>query len=441
MNAPKGTIRTLVAALAFAGAAFVADAGGVDLTIDRVQQRYPWNGLVDIDYTIVYAAGATVGPDDNLEVMMVDKSGTTAVTNRAITFLQAPLPLTEGRHRITWDAHADGVSNRTDAAEFIVGVVHYSAVYMVIDVSTGSGDDAVYHVDFLNGAPQKGFNTPEYKDGKIVLRRIHPGSYVAGAAPNEKRIFPQGVDINTREKQHRVALSRPFYIGLFEITQEQYSHVMGGNPSQNKGQYHPVEMVTYNGVRGGDWPKVAAPADGTFMDKLLKRCKSKDPATGLYTVAVDGFDLPSEFQWEYACRAGSTKAYDSPIPYDNSSEADLIARLKELGRFVEIGQTSLGHAAVGSYNPNSWGLFDMHGNVDEWCRDLFKSDVASLRQYVDPKGPDTADKDPNGNPCCAVRGGWAGDNYSTCRAAYRHLVWRARTDVSFLGFRLCRTLP
>ena len=137
-------------------------AEGVTLRVDQVRQRYPWNGLVDIDYTIISDAGVMPGVDDNLEVLMVDLAVEPAVTNRAVTFLQAPLPLTAGSHRITWDANADGVTYRTDQAEIHVSVVHYAEAYMVIDVSEGSSA-TTYHVDLLNGAPINGFNVDEYK--------------------------------------------------------------------------------------------------------------------------------------------------------------------------------------------------------------------------------------------------------------------------------------
>ena len=138
------------AALAVTAAVVTVEADGITLQIDQAKQRYPWNGLVDIDYTITYDNDATLDVDDNLEVMLVDHDVTPAVTNRAITFLQAPLPLTEGTHRVTWDANADDVTNLVNNAEFIVKIRHYSEAYMVIDVSGGSATNC-YPVDFLNG--------------------------------------------------------------------------------------------------------------------------------------------------------------------------------------------------------------------------------------------------------------------------------------------------
>ena len=431
----KFTNKVLAATVLVAAAVIAVEANGVTLMIDQVKQRYPWNGLVDIDYTLTLDNGSTFGVDDSLEVLMIDKAQEPAVTNRAITFLQAPLPMTEGAHRITWDANADGVTNYTERAEFSVRIVHYSEAYMVIDVSGGPTTNC-YPVDFLNGAPANGFNTEEYKGDKIVLRRIHPGSYIAGSPenPEEAGRNPQ------REAQHRVALSQPFYIGIFEITQQQYQNVKNSKPSSLQGdnwKFRPVESVTYGDIRGGNWPTVPAPAENSFVGKLLSKCKSRNPSTGEYTDAVTGFDLPTEFQWEYACRAGTTKAFSTTNPFDNTSATAQEDQLKSLGRYVNNqndghGESS-GHTIVGSYLPNAWGLYDMHGNVWERCRDWVALDVSALKQYRDPTGPDSADER-------SQRGGsWSRQvNYS--RSAFRGGN-PADKKLDELGFRLVRVLP
>ena len=422
------------AALAVTAAVVTAEADGVTLKVDQVKQRYPWNGLVDIDYTVTYGTDAALGLDDSLEVMMVDHDVTPAVTNRAIAFLQAPLPLTEGSHRITWDANYDGVTSRVDKAEFVLKIAHYSAVYMVIDVSGGPTTNC-YPVDFLNGAPPNGFMDDEYKGDKIVLRRIRPGSYMAGSPANEANRTA------AREKQHRVAISKPFYIGVFEITQQQYMNVMGGtNPSGAQGenwQYRPVENVSYNKVRGGNWPAETAPEGTTFMGKLLSKCRARD-GEGNYTNVVTGIDLPTEFQWEYACRAGTTKAFNTTNDFNNASSDEQAAQLKLLGRYKDNqsdgkGGFKSGHTTVGSYLPNGWGLYDMHGNVCEWCRDRIQADVEALQQYVDPKG---AESEKN----YITRGGSFSQTIESCRSACRS--GGPGTDkYNNAGFRLSRSLP
>lgn len=426
----KLTQTIAAAALAMTTAVVTSEADGITLQVDQIKQRYPWNGLVDIDYTIVNDNGATVGIDDNLEVTMIDNAVTPAVTNRAITFLQVPLPLTAGKHRITWDANADGVTTRTDRAEMHVSLVHYAATYMVVDVSKGP-TATVYPVDFLNGAPPNGFNVDEYKTDKIVLRRIHRCSYVAGSPSDEKNRY------DANERQHPVTLSKPFYAGLFEITQKQYLNVTGDDPSKCKGECRPVENVAYNTIRGGNWPTTTAPGAGSFMDILLAKCKSKDEA-GNYTEAVTGFDLPTEFQWECACRAGTAGAFNTTNDYDNADSAAHVAQLRRLGRYDNNqsdgrGEISEKHTVVGSYEPNAWGLYDMHGNVYEWCRDWLQANVEELKQFVDPKGPDSG-------TLRVMRGGAWNQPVRDCRSAKRE-PFGPTVKYESVGFRLFRDVP
>ena len=428
----KKSTRTLIVMLVVSAAVLRANAGGATLSIDKVQQRYPWNGLVDIDYTVASDEGVTLGVDDNLEVLMVDKSVVPAVTNRAISFLQAPLPITDGKHRITWDANADGVTNYTERAVFIVKIAHYVPAYMVINVSGGATTN-VYPVDFLNGEPIGGFNASDYKGNKIVLRRIHPGSYMAGSPTTEKNRNAN------REKQHRVAISQPFYIGVFEVTQKQYENVTGANPSGLLGDDRPVEKVSYNTIRGTkySWPQTNAVLDTSFMGLLRSKCRAKDDEGG-YTVKVDGFDLPTEFQWEYACRAGTTGAFNTTNSYANTTDGQKAA-LATLGRYSGNmtdghGDYSDAHTNVGKYDPNQWGLYDMHGNVMEWCLDWSNlGHAADLKQYVDPKGATT------GSHRMALGGTFARD-VGDCRSGFVYELTPG-SEYTMTGFRLAITLP
>lgn len=403
----------------------VLGASSATLTVNQVRQRYPWNGLVDIDYTIALEQGESFDADDDLEVLMIDKGGDTVVTNRANRFLQTPLPMTAGSHRITWDANYDGVTNYTDDAEFHLKIDHYAATYMVIDISGGTTAE-VYKVDFYNGVPANRFLSNEYRGDKIVLRRIHPGSYVAGSPTTEEGRNQQYAG---KETQHPVALSRPFYIGIFEVTQKQYQNVTGKDPSTYKGAYRPVETVTYDEVRGGNWPPSEEVGPGSFAGKLAAKCKAKD-ADGNYTLDVKGFDLPTEFQWEYACRAGTTgPRYSTGTNW---------GRWKETMTDVWGGYTDQKHTVVGCYEPNAWGLYDMLGNVYEWCRDRLSDDPATLKQYVDPKG----NPDPNTEKQVQRGGGWS-ISLTSARAAYRYPAGGKTSDLKYesRGFRISLTLP
>jgi formylglycine-generating enzyme required for sulfatase activity len=228
------------------------------------------------------------------------------------------------------------------------------------------------------------------------------------------------------EIQHKVILTQDYYMGVFEITQKQYELVIGENPSTYFGYMKPVESISWDTIRGGDWPGTppgtGQPATDTFIYKLRDK-------TGL------NFDLPTEAQWEYACRATTIRAFndytinggdgpDCTVPYGNSDPG-----LDPLGRYSFNGNYADRHVVVGSYQPNLWGLYDMHGNVWEWCLDWY----ASYRlDAIDPLG----DKWGDGWDYTRVRrgGSWvrsAGD----CRSATR-----LRSHTSFaddqIGFRL-----
>jgi formylglycine-generating enzyme required for sulfatase activity len=267
--------------------------------------------------------------------------------------------------------------NRKDVRSPSVGVIPDTskkaqgisdALYCVVDLSAGPTAKK-YPVSYLNAEPNGGW-TDEYKTTKLVLRRIEPGNFKMCG-------------------KYDVTLTKPFYIGVFEVTQKQYELVTGENPSASKGDMRPVEKVSYDMIRGNDagakWPASSAVDFHSFMGKLRVR-------TG-----IDSFDLPTEAQWEYACRAGTT----SPCNNGGGSEDDL----KKLGRF-RFNQKARGHnesdadlarhepdgkggyserhTIVGLYMPNAWGLYDMHGNVWERCLDWRSDNLSS--GVTDPLG-------------------------------------------------------
>lgn len=273
--------------------------------------------------------------------------------------------------------------------------------YCVIDVS-GGPNAASYPVTYLDSAPIAGWGD-EYKTTKILLRRIEPGQTTVGEYPAKP-----------------VTLTKPFYIGVFEITQKQYQLVTGSNPSQYKGDMRPVEQVSYNMIRGSSigagWPASSDVDSSSFLGVL--RIK-----TGL------DFDLPTESQWEYACRAGTMSNYNNGGSSDND--------LKQLGRFDDNtgdgrGGYSGQHTTVGSYSPNAWGLYDMHGNVYEWCLDWGDGAINS-DPATDWKGV------PSGS-CRALGGGSWYYGSGNARSSGRFAIPPSYM-YSYHGFRLSRTLP
>jgi formylglycine-generating enzyme required for sulfatase activity len=223
------------------------------------------------------------------------------------------------------------------------------------------------------------------------------------------------------ETQHTVTLTKPFYMGIYEITQAQYQNVMGSNPSYFKAGAHapkrPVEQVLWDMVRGGGWPG-GSPADTTFMGKLRSK-------TG------HAFDLPTEAQWEYACRAGTTKALNNNTALKDTEQdpnMDILGRYWDNGgRLWRSDGVNGAHTTVGSYQANNWGLYDMHGNVWEWCLDWY-----DWRSYdgdaTDPTGP------PSGSYRVKRGGGWSSDA-RWCRSACK---FEYSPDMTYndIGFRL-----
>ncbi len=285
-----------------------------------------------------------------------------------------------------------------------------NALYCVIDLSMGPSASR-YPVKWLATPPPGGFNTDEYKTSKLVLRRIEPGKF-------------------KMDGKYELTLTKPYYMGVFEVTQKQYELVTGGNPSQFKGDMRPVENVSWNMIRGDsssyNWPSSANVDSSTFMGKLQAR-------TGLK------FDLPTEAQWEYACRAGTTSKYNNG--------GDTVADLKKLGRFLfnQAGRAweesdadlarhepdgkggySERHTVVGSYLPNAWGLYDMHGNVWEWCLD-WKGNLSG--GVTDPQGSSS------GSDRVRRGGSWNSDTVVHCTSSHRGSNDPSYVN-SYVGFRL-----
>ena len=224
--------------------------------------------------------------------------------------------------------------------------------------------------------------TEEYKTTKLVLRRIPAGSFTMGSPAGE-------LGRDGDEPQHAVTLTKDFYIGVFEVTQKQWERVMGNWPSYfNNATYRdsrPVEQVSYYDVRenpaNSDDPAVYWPSnDLVNADSFMGKLRAK---TG------EAFDLPTEAQWERACRAGTTNALNSGMDLTDIYQCpnmDVVGRYWYNGGSGNSanGDDSLGSAKVGSYLPNAWGLYDMHGNVWEWCLDWYESAPAGA---LDPPGP------------------------------------------------------
>jgi sulfatase modifying factor 1 len=237
-------------------------------------------------------------------------------------------------------------------------------------------------------------------DLNLVMLPIEPGSFMMGSPSIEK-------EREDDETQHQVTLTRAFWMSKTEVTQSQYESIMGNNPSNFKGANNPVEMISWDDAN-------------KFCQTLTARERSAGPLP-----ANEEYRLPTEAEWEYCCRAGTTTVFhygdslssnqanfDGDFPYGGASEG--IARDKTI--------------AVASFKPNAWGLYDMPGNIYEWCSDWYGNYPSGAQ--TDPTGPQS------GSSRVSRGGSWS--NFArSCRSAYRSEITPSNRNRS-IGFRLVR---
>ena len=425
-TAMKMALGSLAVCLALGAA---ADTGVSNVT---VRQRWPWSRLVDIDYVL------TCDETQSVDVAVTAYDGSKKLTLPVESLAGDLSDVSHGPHRITWDPTVTSYTNSQLLTQFNVTLTHTPVpTYMIVDLTTGETTyqycDTNLWTDVTNAI---------YKTGKLVLRRVPSATFTMGSPSGEFGRNPYGGE---REASHEVTLTKGFYIGVFEVTQKQWQNVMGSSPAYfNNPDYadtRPVEQVAYTTIRGAtnDSPKVDWPATGSYVkpDSFIDRVRVK---TGNVF-----FDLPTDAQWEYACRAGTGTGLNNGSNLTNKySDATLalLARYEFSGAVSNISSMSRGCGitngtmTVGSLLPNAWGLYDMHGNVWEWCLDLYK-DSLGTSPVTDPSGPRNGDA---GATAFRVwRGGGCFVPAQECRSANRHRNWAYAN--STVGFRLVLNLP
>ena len=253
------------------------------------------------------------------------------------------------------------------------------------------GDDMralILSIVLLVVAPALGQQSKEITNSigmKLVL--IPAGTFTMGSPVGE-------VGRLSDEMQHEVTLSKSYFLGVYEVTQDQYGKVMGNNPSLFKGAKNPVENFSWDDAV-------------SFCKKLSEMPEEK--------AAGREYRLPTEAEWEYACRAGSSKAYS----FGETAES--------LGEYAWFGVGSaVTTHPVGEKKANRWGLYDMHGNVWEWCQDWFG--IYPTGAVTDPQGP-------NGGLWRVSRGGGWCIDAGRCRSANRGRNNPSNGNASY-GFRL-----
>ncbi len=271
------------------------------------------------------------------------------------------------------------------------------AKYVVIDISGGSSA-ASWPYRYSSDAPEA--QSDACKTTELWLRYIPAGIFRMGSPESE---YGRG----SREVAHQVTFTKGFYIGVFELTVKQYELITGDMVSG--GDASPVVDVTFDSLRGtvkgAEWPA----SDEVDADSFMGIIRTK---TGLR------FDLPTEAQWEYACRATTITAFNNG---KNLDDEDL-----NLAEIAYYNAPTSGRINVGSRKPNLWGLYDMHGNVWEWCLDWY-TDNLGTDPVVNPVGEESGDYK-------TLRGGSFNDGASACRSAYRAYT-ETYHNMDRLGFR------
>lgn len=368
-------------------------AGVAEFRIENVRAEpvLPW-GKVAVSYDVT----GTLPEDADTYAAWLSVSNRTAGSVQTVESLSGDTVLRLGHHWIVGDCEADGVVLAPGVFSFGVGYAP-SAEYCVIDLSGGS-DAKSYPVSYLLRAATLSRWTDEYRTTKLVLRHIPAGMFIMGGGSSDG--------------SRRVTLTKPFYMGVFEITQRQWELVMGSWPgsspssSYGLGDAYPAYDVSYNDIRGSSsgarWPASSAVDASSFLGRLRAK-------TGL------DFDLPTEAQWEYACRAGTATTYYWGDAMD--------------GAYAWYWNNSGSKThPVGTKKPNAWGLYDMSGNVWEWCRDWY----GTLAYGADPVGS------ASGSYRVKRGGGWNSDSGICTSSYWGSNVPSYRNDIS--GFRLVRVL-
>ena len=350
--------------------------------------------------------------------------------------------LPAGAYSFTWDAGRDFpeqiLTNLT--VEIRLWTTNHPPLYCAVNLVFQDGKYPVFWYGKESEVPF-GVNNSWWKNDWLLLRQIPAteGEFVTlGSPPAE----PGRDDI--REAQRNIRITKPFYLGVFPVTQRQWQMVYGGtlrpsyfnNPESY--QERPVERLNYNSLRGSvaqgyNWPTTGHAVGPTSYTGLLRA----------RTGSILAFDLPTEAQWEYACRAGTSGAWNNGTtraPIVNvDANLDLLGRYRRNGGYIggtvvpdEDCSDEYGTARVGSYPPNAWGLYDMHGNVWEFTLDWIVEDATDPSMSGDdPAGPLTGSSR-------TLRGGAWNYNASDNRAARRGSATPSTVN-SYFGARIAAT--
>jgi formylglycine-generating enzyme required for sulfatase activity len=403
------TIMKMVLGSLAAGLAVCALATDPAISQVTVRQRWPWSRLVDIDYVLA------CDPTQEVDVAVSAHNGSTALTLPSDALSGDLYGVSEGAHRIVFDPLKTVYTNSEVMTQFSVTLTQTAVpVYLVIDLSDGttaSSYPVTYHLT-AEDVPG-GVTNDLYKTTSLIMRRIPSGTYKMGGG------VPAPLSIT---------LTKPFYIGVYEITQTQWRKVYGTSypatfvfpESDGRLAAGNVAYATIRGsgaTSGAGWPTNSDVLSSSFIGKMRQK-------TGL-----TGIDLPTSAQWEGACRAETTSYFNDGL--STSADTNILNQLAWWqGNSGTTDFPGGQNHVVGLKEPNRWGLYDMHGNVFEWCLDW----AGNLQDGItDPKGSVSG-------TARIIRGGSYYKPASECSSSAYAAFSPSGAYESF-GFRIVMTLP
>lgn len=404
-------------------AAFSVIAADAALTVTGVtaRQRWPWNSLVDIDFTVNGSAG---------EAYAIDISATATGGEKklyATSFITEPIAQSGVKTRMVWNLGADYPNFKADDMRVTVTATPFSdstPVYMVVDLSGGS-NAVSYAVRYTTKAPVHTAGVADTcKTTELWLKRVKAGTIQMGGGI-------EGYPV------HTCTLTNDFYLGVFPITWGQYENIGQGVETRWPLWFtniatratRPLDQVRFPAIRDA---KYLCPDDAAiYADSILKRLRDR---TGL------DFDLPTEWQWEYACRAGYTGNRYPNAQWRRRSNSYTACGGYSSSAVVDRNWTPEegGTGYVDEFDANPWGFYSMLGNVWEWCINR-SATITAGDTVTEPQGQ-AAD---GSSRTRAIKGGswsWWRDGSATCSSHNGQDSWNVSDADNTMGARVCLTI-